>query len=74
MAILHKKQREKEDSFYYYYSSSWLSVVLTNRRGPRDDGAFGLANVDFVVFSAASEWSCWIRKAVVNSVGSQISN
>ncbi len=56
------------------FYSSWLSVVLTSRRGPRDDGAFGLANDDFVAFVDTSGWSCWMRYSTVRSVGSQISN
>jgi GT2 family glycosyltransferase len=54
--------------------SSGLSVDLTNRRGPRDIGAFGFANDDLVVFADASGWSCCMRYSIVKSVGSQISN
>ena len=51
-----------------------MSVVLTSRRGPRDDGAFGLANDDFVVFERTSGWNWVVRNSFVRSVGSQISN
>ncbi len=53
----YKKKRQWEKVFH----SSWLSVFLTSRRGPRDDGAFGLANDDFAVFANISGWSCWMR-------------
>ena len=38
--------------------SSGLSAALSKRRGPRVDGAFGLANDFLLALATASGWSC----------------
>ena len=49
----HKKKKPYKENLWFYCSSGF-SLGLTRRRGPRDEGAFGLANAALPVLAMAS--------------------